>query len=157
MQIPVCLRLNLPTSHHLSFSVLYQSTLCDYDDTTLFFQWGRWVRWIDYSGFVLTPFHSTPILTSSPVSEPLSYLTLVRLSLLLRLSPSVSFRISTTRVWWMGSMPWWQQYTFHHQNWRGVRHHPEDMGDGAVLQNIKRCLCLLSVRMHLKHGYKWTL
>lgn len=82
--------------------------LCDCTNTTLFFQWGHWPCWINYSGFVLTPFHSTPILTSSPVSEPLSYLTLARLSLLLRLSPSVSFRISTTRVWWMGSMPWWE-------------------------------------------------
>lgn len=84
--------------------VLYQPSICLKSPTPAGFS-RQAVCLLYNSGIVLTPFHSTPILTSSPVSEPLSYLTLVRLSLLLRLSPSASFRISTTRVWWMGSMP----------------------------------------------------
>lgn len=67
-------------------------------------------------GYVLTPLHSTAILTSSAPSEPLSYLTLDRLSRLRLRSPS-SLRISTTRVWCAGSRPW----QTHKRTWRETR------------------------------------
>lgn len=110
------LKIGVKCEFKIIFKFLFKKKICMLFHTspvhiTMLLHWGNHMYLLNYCGFVLTPFHSTAILTSSPVSEPFSYLTLV---MLLRLSPSVSFRISTTRVWWIGSMPWQKQDKINH-------------------------------------------